>query len=244
MAKLNQIIAVVSGRKTQAERTFTDAYQLIQKADGLSGISRTYKPKDDDGDTLPSESKIVQVKTTDLVNVVKEQLTDLMDLVATQDYANCEAKADITIDGLVLAENVPATHLLFLAKKLIDIQTFISKLPTLDPGERWSYDEGQDCYVSGVSQTTRSKKVMKNHVKAEATDKFPAQVDVYHEDIVVGTWSTVKFSGAIPVKTKNDMLQRVKALSDAVKTAREDANSIGVSNVKIAESLLGYVFGG
>jgi hypothetical protein len=35
-------------------------------------------------------------------------------------------------------------------------------------------------------------------VKAEATEKHPAQVEVYHEDVVVGQWKTVKFSGALP----------------------------------------------
>jgi hypothetical protein len=47
MAKLNQIIAVEKGVKSQSLRDLTDAHQLLQKASMLSGISRTYRPKDE-----------------------------------------------------------------------------------------------------------------------------------------------------------------------------------------------------
>ena len=35
-------------------------------------------------------------------------------------------------------------------------------------------------------------------MKYEATEKHPAQVETYTEDIKVGEWTMVKFSGAIP----------------------------------------------
>ena len=44
------------------------------------------------------------------------------------------------------------------------------KLPTLDPGEAWNYSADVDYYASEPYQTTKTKKVMKNHVKAEATN--------------------------------------------------------------------------
>lgn len=47
--------------------------------------------------------------------------------------------------------------------------------------------------------------VPRNHVKAEATDKHPAQVEVYHEDVPVGYWTTVKFSGALPARRVNEL---------------------------------------
>ena len=51
-------------------------------------------------------------------------------------------------------------------------------------------------------QTLRTKKVPRNHVKAEATEKHPAQVEVYYEDVAVGYWTTVKFSGALPAQPR------------------------------------------
>lgn len=242
MPKLNQIIAIQTGRKSQAKEALTQAYHQLQKLDLLSGISRTYKPKDETGEPQPPESKLIQLKVNDVVGRVTHELTDLFDIVATQDFANCVAKADVKVNGKVLVSGVPVTLLLFLEKQLVDLHTFVEKLPVLDPGERWGFDAAQDCYASESFQTTRTKKVPKSHIKYEATKEHPAQVEMYFEDVTVGTWTTVKFSGAIPAKEKNRLLERVRTLSDAVKEAREEANGAEVEKKKLGEAILGYIF--
>jgi hypothetical protein len=168
----------------------------------------------------------------------------LFDVTATKDYANCEAKADIEVNGKVLAKDVPATYLIFLEKQLTDLHTFISKLPTLDVADTWTQDPAQDVWASEAVETTRTKKVPRNHVKAEATEKHPAQVEVFYEDILVGYWRTVKYSGALPTKTVNEMLERIEALQEAVKFAREQANGMEAKDIKVGEALLNYVLGG
>ena len=45
----NQVIAIEKGAKTKAERALTDAHHKLQKADLLSGLTRTYTPKDAEG---------------------------------------------------------------------------------------------------------------------------------------------------------------------------------------------------
>ena len=100
-----------------------------------------------------------------------------------------------------------------------------------------------DHFASESYQTTKTKKVMKNHVKAEATKEHPAQVETYTEDVIVGYWTTVKFSSAIPAKEKNEMLERVRKLQEAVKCAREEANGMEVESRKIGAAVLNHVFG-
>lgn len=243
MPKLNQIIAVAAGKKSHAHKAITEAYQALQKATLLEGISRTYKPKDDEGEPLPPEKKLVQVKVKDAIQGVAAALTELYDVVATQDAANCQAKADVVVDGTAVLRAVPVTTLLFLEKQLVDLHTFVEKLPTLDPGESWAYKADVDQYTSEAYQTTKTKKVLKNHVKAEATKEHPAQVETYTEDVIVGHWTTVKFSGAVPAKERNDMLARVEALQEAVKTAREEANGMEVEPRKVGAAVLQFVFG-
>ncbi len=51
MAKLNQIIAVEKGVKSGSLRELTDAHHALQKPALLAGISRTYQPKDEDGES-------------------------------------------------------------------------------------------------------------------------------------------------------------------------------------------------
>jgi hypothetical protein len=185
---------------------------------------------------------LVQFKVRDAIQQVIAALTDLFDIVATQDHANCLARANVVVDKTTVLKDVPVTTLLFLEKQLVDIHTFIEKLPTLDPGETWNYNPDVDHHASEPYQTTKTKKVLKNHVKAEATKEHPAQVETYTEDVIVGYWTTVKFSGAIPAREKNELLDRVHKLQEAVKCAREEANGRDVESKKIGDAVLQYIF--
>ena len=240
MTKLNQIIAVEKGVKSKAERDFTDAHHIVQKTALLSGISRTYQPKDDDGDQLPPESTKVQVHAEDVLDHVAVALTRLFDVTLTKDTANAFAKADLKVDGQVIAVDVPVTYLLFLEKKLVDLRTFVSKLPTLDPAETWSSDPS-GVWAANPAQTAKTKKIPRNHVKAEATQQHPAQVEMWYEDTTVGYWTTKKFSGAVPAQRVQDLVARVDALTESVKFAREAANSVEVNDVHIGKKVFEYL---
>lgn len=242
MTKLNQIVAVVNGVKTKTARTLTDVYQNLKKDQLFDGISRTYQPVDEDGETQPPEQKLVQATTNDSILVVKEALTNMFDTIYTQDVANSQATANVVVEDKVLASGVPITYLLFLEKQLTDIHTFVNSLPVLDPAFEWTFDENRGAYATKPMSTNKTKKVFRNHVKSEATKEHPAQVEVYSEDVKIGEWATVKFSGAMPVAEKKRMLERVNKLSNAIKMAREEANSIEIVNKAIAEALLEYIF--
>lgn len=242
MSKLCQVIAVANGTKGRAQKAITEAYHKMQKQELLSGIARRYRPKDEDGDQLPPESKKVHYRAQDAIGDVETALTELFDIVATQDTANTKASADVVVDGRTILSSIPVTHLLFLEKQLVDIGTFIGKLPTLDTSEEWDYSEEANCFATNVKQTTRSKKIPRNHVKAEATKEHPAQVEVWMEDVIVGTWDTTNFSGAIPESRKHELQERARKLLDAVKMAREEANSLEVETVKTGKAVFDFLF--
>src|SRR6516162_9990122 len=117
MAKLNQIIALIPGKKNRGKEVMERTYHIYQKPAMFEGIARKYAPKEEGGDALPSEQHMPQMKVADLVRDVRAAVGDLLDVVATQDAANCTAKASIVIDGKVLLADVPVTHLLFLEKQ-------------------------------------------------------------------------------------------------------------------------------
>jgi hypothetical protein len=176
VAKLNQIIAVEKGVKSKSFQDLTEAHHAVQKPALLSGISRVYQPKDEEGEQLPPESTKVQVKTEEILRDMAASVTRLFDVTATKDWANCAARADVTVDGRALLRDVPVTYLLFLEKQLTDLHTFVKKLPVLDAAESWTFDASADCYRTEAVRTIRTKKVPRNHVKAEATEHHPAQV--------------------------------------------------------------------
>lgn len=238
MGKLNQVIAVVAPKKKQAKDVETKAYHDMKKPELFSGISRTYTPREEDGDKLPPESKNVQATCGKIIEEVSKALQDMLDAVATQDWANCQARA--TILGL----QVPVTYMLYLEKQLTDLKTFVTALPTLDPGEVWTYDENSDSYASSPSETVRTRKVTEFVVAVQPTEHHPAQVKEVSKDVVAGYWKTIKFSGAMPAKEKNEILDRLRQLQEEVVKAREEANSMEVTPVKIGQRLMDFVFGG
>ncbi len=243
MTRLNQIIAIEKGTKSKTTRDLTDAHHALQKQALLSGISRTYQPLDEMGEKFPSESTKVQVKAEDLIKRTSEVLTELFDVTATKDEANCTARADVVVDGKVVLAKVPVSTLLFMEKQLTDIHTFVKKLPVLDPSETWHYNPATGCFATDAVTTVKTKKVPRNHVKSPATDKHPAAVDVYFEDVQQGSWATVKFSGALPQERVDQLLTRVDLLQRAVKFAREEANNVEVKSKNIGKEVFGYLFG-
>jgi hypothetical protein len=242
VTKLNQIIAVEKGVKSKTYADISAAHHQVQKAALLSGIARAYQPKDDEGEQLPPESTRVQIKAEDVLTEAAATLTRLFDVTATKDWANCTAFADVVVDGVQLVKGAPVSYLLFLEKQLNDLHTFAAKLPTLDASESWHFDDAAGCWATDVVQTVRSKKIPRNHVKAEATQQHPAQVEVYFEDVAVGYWKTVKFSGALPATRVRELVERIEKVQAAVKYAREQANGTDVTDMKVGDKVFGYLF--
>jgi hypothetical protein len=60
-----------------------------------------------------------------------------LDLAATQDFANTEAKASVVVDGQTILTDVPVPYLLFLEKQLQDVKTFVLSLPVLSIDKDW-----------------------------------------------------------------------------------------------------------
>jgi hypothetical protein len=238
---LCQIISICNTKKKEAVNDLTKLYQGLSKTDQLSGISRNYKPLDDDGEKFPSESKLVQVNVSEVLDRASKVMSDMFDVVLTQDRGNTVAKANIEVDGTVILGDVPVTSLLFLEKQLTDIHTVFSSLPVLPPETTWAYDKNRGCYVSQEVQTAKSKKIPFRFEKAPATDKHPAQVEILQEDRLVGYWSKVDFSGAVSAEHKAEYVNRVRKLRDAVVKAREKANQTEIDNVKAGENIFGYL---
>lgn len=241
MPKLNQVLAIEKGVRSKSDRLITDRYQQVEKEPLLSGISRVYTPKEEDGDQLPSEQTLVQVKVGEVLKANAADFTSLFDVVLTKDAGNQGASADVVIDDQTILSGVPVSTLLFLEKQLTDLYTVCRKLPTLDPADTWSYDPQRSIYVTEPEERVRNKKVPRNHVLAEATDKHPAQVQVYNEDIVAGTWKTIKFSGAMPIDEHKALLDRIAALQNAVKYAREQANSLEVQWQEMGKTVFDFI---
>jgi hypothetical protein len=241
MKKLHQIIALAAGQRSQSEKALAEVYKRVQKPPLFDGLVRTYRPKVDDEHELPPEQKNIQANWQDCITRAVNSWTKLINILATQDTANCKARGTIRVDGAVLVADVPVTHLLFLEKQIVDVRTFVSKLPVLDPSESWQEDANKNCYVTKPQRKIRTRKVTKPLVLYDATEKHPAQTQTIEEDIVVGEWETVLMSGRIPAAMKDVMLTRIDKLIDGIKMAREEANQTPADFCDIARPLFDYI---
>lgn len=222
--KLNQVIAIEKGIKSRTYAAISELHKVIQKPDLFNGMVRTYKKMDEDGEELPQERKRVQFNVDEVLHGLERNSIELFDVTARKDWANCNATADIKVDGMLILANVPVTYLLFLEKQLTDIRTFVGALPILDEAEEWDKDASSGLFRSSETKTHRTKKVAKPIVLYPATVEHPAQTQMVQEDILAGHWHQVKHSGAMRKPEKDELKSRVEKLLIAVKEARELAN--------------------
>lgn len=243
---LNQILAVRASVKNDTEKKLLRFHHLVRQQPLLNGFVRTYKPRDDEDYRYPDEESLVQVKAELVLREIAQDMAKLFDVTAAMDWTNQHARADVILFGgdqpVVLLAEVPVTYLLFLEKQLIGIEDLVRKLPVLSPTDNWTFDPATDMHKTPPVGTMKTKKVMRNHVRAVATEKHPAQVDTYTEDTAVGTWQTVKFSGALPAERVNQMLSRVLTLQQAVKYAREQANLEDAVQTNPGKKIFDYLF--
>lgn len=239
--RLNQLIAVLNSVKANATKGKTEIYHLAQKSQLFQGLSRTFSPREEDGFVYPPESQKLTMKAEDLIDQFIGANSEFLDLAATQDWSNTEAKASIVVDDTVILSDVPVSYLLFLEKQLTDVKTFFQSLPLLSIDKDWRYDPTRGCYVTEPKETVKTKKVTDFVVAYDATPEHPAQIKEVSKDVIEGVWSLIEFSGALPKDQVNDLIKRVDKLSKAVVQAREDANSKEVRQQRVAESLFNYL---
>lgn len=243
--KLNQIIAVEKGLKDRVHKASTTIYQHLGKGDIHQGISRTYAPLTEEGEKFPPENKYVQAKVTEAIKTLRDMWTAVSDVTFTKDCGNTVAKADIVIDGTVIAKDVPPTFLLYLEKTLTDVRTVLASLPKLDPADKWIWNAQQGFFESVPFQTARTKKVTEFVVVpgSGVPEKGVApQVREVSNDVLAGYWTTVKFSATMEPTAIKELVDRTDALLKAVKFAREAANSQEISQMKIGDALFSYIF--
>lgn len=240
--QLNQIVAVEKGLKGRVNTDVNRLYHQLQKPALYGGFSKVYTPKDDEGEIYPPERQTVQANVNDDLNQVAKLLTQLLDATLTKDVANTKASGTVRVDGEELL-TAPVPFLLTLEKQLVDFRTIVGKLPVLDAADTWDYDHASMLSRTQPVRTVKTKKVPKVLVKYEATERHPAQTEVYTEDVTVGHWDTTKLSGAVTSQRRADLLNRVNVLIDAVKHAVEEANRATVEQKKVGEDVFSFLLG-
>lgn len=241
--KLHQVLALRKGVAEVAHSALTTAHHTLMKTQLLAGISKTYRPKDEDGDHFPSEYQKVVLRSDRVVVELLGPLTQLLNVTAQRDYTNMVAKADVKVEGVTLIKDAPVPYLLWLEEQLKLYTTLIKKLPVLSPETDWSWSTAEGVYASTPTETVKTKKTEFPLLLHPGTDKHPPQVKISTTDEVQGYWTTVRFSGAFEQDDVNEALDRVQRLHAAVRVAQGEANSTSIVNPDHGEAVLAYLLG-
>ena len=247
MAKLHELLAVeadldgtykkilqetIVNFTKHAERYFGQQQRVEFFDENTPAEANTHKTMDD---TVPRKLAYTQ-----------GHIVRYFDAVLQKEQTNQIAVADIEIDGAIIATGLPATFLLGLETKLKKVREVYGAIPTLQPGVEWTPDEniGQNVFKKvHPEEKFRTKKVLKNHIKAEATEHHPAQVGTYSEDVRIARVITDSWCGMMSTAEKSNILGRLDKLIRAVKKARQRANTTKVIKSEIGELLFGYING-
>ena len=224
MGKLCQLVAVERGIKTRNYNELTTLNKAVEKPLLFNGFHKRYKANDDKGEVLPEENQKVQFNAKEILNTVSRLMTESITMEARKDWTNCEAVANVSIDGTVLIKDAPISFLLYLEKQLDDVKTIASNIPLLDPAEDWTLDANSSLWKSKETQTHRTKKEQRPIVLIQPTPEHPGQAQLINEDILVGHWHLQKMSGALSKPEKTNLLNRIDRMIDAVKEATQTAN--------------------
>lgn len=245
---LHEVIAVLPDKLSAYDKLVDELKGTLGKRDHLfSGHTKTVTFRDESrqADNLV-ENKPVPSNVPQKLGFTTDELSRALDVMATRDVGNQSARADIEIDGVVVVSGVPATMLLTLEQRLAKLRAVYAEIPTLDPSISWVPDEqyGKGFWRSvDPVRTAKTEKLMQFKVLYPATDKHPAQIEKWFEDRVVADVEAKRYSGAMSVADKADLLKRFDKLIEAVKAARIRANSVPVEPVAVAKPLFDYIHG-
>jgi len=246
MGKMHELLAVEADREAIYKKFVDEAINTFsKKVDHFMGQVRLLDMFDDSQKNLNTTDRKELVTTVDeKLSYVEDAAIKYFDVVLQKEKTNQAAVADLEVDGQVLATGLPATFLLGLETKLKFIRGMYEAIPTLDPGIEWDPDTSEK---SGVYKTVhpdekfKTAKTFQFRILVPPTDKHPAQVEKWEEQIPVGKYTTTAWSGKLSPGKKAYILGRIDKLIQAAKQARMRANNIDVVSMIIGEKIFDFI---
>lgn len=245
MGKLHELLAVEPDKEGYYKLALDEARTTFKnKPTHFTGMHKTCVMLKE-GDVAPPDEHLEMTTTVkDKLLYIEKAIVDYLDVVLQKESTNQEAKADLVVDGQVLATQLPATFLLGLESKLKTIRAVYAEIPTLAPGIAWKHEPtlGPDVYkTEKPEEKLKTAKTFMFKVLYQATDKHPAQIEKWEEQVPVGRYITETFSGMLSPAEKSELLARIDKLIQAAKVARQQANSVEASKREVGEIIMRYI---
>lgn len=253
MGNMHQLLAVEPDLAGTFKAITNETIKTFSKREHFFGHEKKLEMFEEGAEsTFPVEHKKMDTTVNEKLGYQESAIIKYFDAVLQKDLTNCEAKADLIVDGKVIAERVPATFLLGLETKLKKIIQIYSAIPTLQPGIEWEIDLtlGTDVYrrkhpeESGKTETTFKAVVLYEAQfpkEGEKGESLPAQVEKVPDKRDIGMYKKQVWTGMLSPATKSKLLGRLYKLLECTKRARSKANETEVVDRQIGRSLFDFI---
>jgi hypothetical protein len=246
--KLHEILAVEADLVNTAKKVVGETITTFtKKGNHFTGHHKSLRmfseERQKEAEGAGEIKEIVETVPSKLAYTVKS-LVKCWDAVLQKEATNQTAKADLVVDGKVLAEGLPATFLLGMETRLKDLRSVLEAIPTHEPGIVWvpDPDKGEWIYRSQEPiLTKREEKELVYRVLAEATKEHPAQIEKWMENKVTGTYVLTKWTATLSPAQKSLLLDRCDTLIRATKKARQRANQADLVKLEVGKILVDFI---
>lgn len=243
MTKLHELLAVENTLAGRARSALSNLAAKFGKPDLYTGMKKRYEPLEENGQSMPDEDKILPHRVNDDLDELFREFGSWLDVSIQKEITNTQTSAEVMVNGETLIEDLPATALLNLEAKLLELAKTLERIPVNDNAVEWSWDENLLAFKSAPKISYRTERKLGHKVLYDATDHHPAQVETWNEDVRIGIYKTVTHSGAIESVAKRAMMNRLNELLLSVRQARQRANDVEVKYDKISDDIINYLRG-
>ena len=247
--KLHELLAVEPDLEGAYQKIIKETiHTFTKRTDHFNGFTRILEIfAHTEGDPEPpAERKAMDTTVHDKLMYQKDHIIRYMDAVLQKEATNQTAKADLEIDGLMIAKDIPVTFLLALERFLSRIRETYSAIPTLPPGIDYdtASDEGENIYKRRhPKKEYKTEKRIVPQILYEATKNHPAQVDKINETFNVGMYTRQETCSMMTPAEKSVLLGRIDKALRAIKIARQKANRAEVINREMGSIIFDYIHG-
>jgi hypothetical protein len=249
MGKLHELLAVEGDLAGTAKKLAEEAIKTFSKPNHFLSSHRHVAMfnAEEQSKVIADEHQNMDTTVTEKLDYLAEAVAKYFDAVLQKEMTNQTAVADLKIGSVTIGNKIPATFLLGMENKLKELRQVYESIPTLAPGIPWKLDEtlGKGVYrMEHADEKIKTAKTFQFRVLYEATDKHPAQIEKWEDQIPVGKIITNVTSGMLSPADKSALLGRLDRMIQAVKAARCKANMADVVEESIGTRMFQYIHEG
>lgn len=248
MSKLHEVLAAEKTPQAAWNTMQTETLKKFGNVQGFfTGMSKSLSMLEESpaNVALQNSERVEKALPTNVYDTLDYALAIFAqneDLQFQKNATNRVAVGTVLWLGEPFMTDLPVDELLGLEARLAKIRELIMHMPTLDATKHWEADpqQGKHVWRSAIPDiTTKTEKMMTPVEMSPATDKHPAQVQAITKDVIVGSYKTTMYSGAVTATQKADAILNIDELSKQVKQARMRANEtvVTVGDVRIGQAI-------